>query len=129
MTFALILLAIGATFRTAYLVVHERGPWGTSERLRSWVVNRYGGKSWQAEGIGCMLCVSFWAALFWGGLAAWLAPPYIVAIQSNDVASVPPMAIGVHPSLLVIALTLKFILTWWGVAGGVLLLQSWLIRR
>lgn len=102
MTPALILLAIGATFRTAYLVVYERGPWGVSEGLRSWVVNRYGGKSWQAEGIGCMLCVSFWAALAWAAVA-------LVAVQGHTAALV--------------------LLLWWGIAGAALVLHSWIIRR
>ena len=102
MTLPLILLAIGATFRTSHLVVYERGPWALAERLRSWVVNRYGGKSWQAEGIGCMLCVSFWAALLWVGVALLTTQGYTAAL---------------------------ILLLWWGIAGAVLALQSWLIRR
>lgn len=98
MTTTFAILTILATFRTAYLVVYERGPWSLAENLRSWIVNKYGPKSWQGEGIQCMLCVSFWAALLWGVIALWGGTVGLV------------------------------LLLWWGAAGGVLALQSWLLR-
>lgn len=98
MTPTLTILAILATFRTAYLVVYEDGPWDAAVRLRSFFINRYGATSWQGKGIQCMLCVSFWVALVWGAVALW----------------------GGIPGL--------FLLLWWGAAGGVLALQSWLLR-
>lgn len=100
MTTAMLILLVAATYRSAYLAVYERGPWALAERLRSWVVNRYGPKSWQAEGIQCMLCVSFWLALAWA-LAATAA--------------------GLSPWVLLIPL-------WWGVAGLALMLHVFLLR-
>lgn len=95
----LYILATLATFRITYLIVYETGPWALAERLRSWVVNHYGPKSWQAEGIQCPLCVSFWIALI--AAAAVLYGGFV----------------GLA------------ILLWLGIAGGCLVLHSWLIRR
>lgn len=52
-----------AAYRLAYMVNRERGPFDLAERLRSAVYHRYGGDSWQFEGVTCVLCVSFWSAL------------------------------------------------------------------
>lgn len=102
MSSTLLLLAIFATFRLSYLIIYERGPWSLAERLRSWVVGRYGPKSWQGEGIQCILCVSFWLALPWATLALW----------GSGILT---------PLLLLVA--------WQGVAGACLALNAWLIRR
>lgn len=52
-----------AAYRLAYMVNRERGPFDLAERARSAIYHRYGGDSWQFEGITCVLCVSFWSAL------------------------------------------------------------------
>jgi hypothetical protein len=100
MNTAILILLIGATYRSAYLVVYERGPWALAEKLRSWVVKRYSPKSWQGEGIQCMLCVSFWLALGWT----------VVALAMG--------ALGIDALLL----------TWWGVAGLAMMLHVFLLR-
>lgn len=79
------LLAILAVYRVATDLAWERGPSNAFERLRGAVMARYGADSWQAEGIGCPICVSFWAALplavlltlawgaaLWWGVVLWL---------------------------------------------------------
>lgn len=99
MTTALLLLCIGATYRLAYLVVYETGPFRLAERLRSAVANRYGPKDWKTEGINCVLCTSFWLSLpvaalaLWGGTGGYM------------------------------------LLLWLGLAGLVLMGHSWLVRR
>lgn len=98
----LVILAVLATFRLSFLITQERGPWSLSERLRSWVVNHCGPKSWQAEGIQCILCVSFWVALPWAAVLLWI--------------------VGVLSPLLLL-------LAWQGVAGACLVLNNWLMRR
>lgn len=57
------LLTILSAYRIAYLISRERGPFDLAERLRTIVHLRFGSESWQAEGIDCPLCISFWAAL------------------------------------------------------------------
>lgn len=58
-----IVLAILASYRIAYLVSRERGPFDLAERLRGFVIQKYGEDSWQGTGIDCPLCVSFWVSL------------------------------------------------------------------
>ena len=58
-----VVLSSFAAYRLAYLVSRERGPFDSAELLRSWVYHRYGGESWQFEGVQCVLCTSFWFAL------------------------------------------------------------------
>lgn len=57
-----ILIACLATYRLATDVAWERGPGDAYERLRGWATQRWGADSWQAEGVACPICVSFWAA-------------------------------------------------------------------
>lgn len=99
MSLAALALVALAAYRTAYLIVYEDGPWNAAQRLRSWVADRYGLKSWQHAGINCILCVSFWVS------AAWAA----VALFGGTAGAA--------------------VLLWWGAAGGVLVLHSWLARR
>lgn len=66
----LLLTALGA-LRLARLVTRETGPYRLAERLRTAVYDRYGGRSWQMEGMTCVHCVSFWAALVLALLPRW----------------------------------------------------------
>lgn len=93
----LTVLAVTATWRVAAMVARERGPGDAFVALRSAVHERYGERSWQGEGIGCPLCISFWAALPFGALL-WVALP------------VPPWFWPVG---------------WLGVAGAAALLFTW----
>lgn len=90
-------LAIFATYRVAGMVARERGPRDIFVELRSWAHATYGERSWVGEGIGCPLCVSFWAALPAGVLLA------------------------VHLPLLPLA----WPLVWLGVAGAAALIFIW----
>lgn len=58
-----LLLAIAATYRMAYMVSMEAGPFAAFAHLRGWVDDTWGAQSWQADGINCPLCISFWLAL------------------------------------------------------------------
>lgn len=76
-----------ATYRLATDVAWERGPGDAYARLRGWALQRWGHDSWQAEGVACPVCVSFWAApavlLLWAALPAlvhWLALAGAVAL-------------------------------------------------
>lgn len=57
------LLAILASYRIAYLISTEDGPFDLATKLRGFVYARFGEDSWQFRGIDCPLCVSFWVAL------------------------------------------------------------------
>ena len=109
MTGALVLIIYSlAVFRVAIMVALERGPDDVFARLRYWVlkqwpesnnpyaiywvdacdINPATGKatSWQAEGVKCVACLSFWMAMpagiaivgreYWPGLF-WLIPDMI----------------------------------------------------
>lgn len=65
-----------ACYRLATDVAWEAGPFGWYERLRSAVIARFGADSWQAEGIGCPICLSMWTALLFYGL--WFVFPPVV---------------------------------------------------
>lgn len=101
MTAIILALAVFAAYRSASLVVYERGPWSLAEALRSWVANRYGPGSWQHEGVNCVLCVSFWLSLPWA---------IIAHAQTGG---------GV----------LWLLLLWWGIAGAVTAMHNWLAKR
>lgn len=58
-----LLLTALAALRIARLITAEAGPWRLAERLRTAAYDRYGGSSWQVDGLNCVHCVSFWAAL------------------------------------------------------------------
>lgn len=58
-----LLLATVATYRVAYMVSMEVGPFAAFAHLRGWVDDTWGAQSWQADGINCPLCISFWLAL------------------------------------------------------------------
>lgn len=93
------LVVIGAAlaaYRLAYLVARERGPLDLMTTFRSMVLRLVGLNSqhWLYEGITCMACLSFWFALGMLALALWGGP------------------VG------------AFLLTWWGIAGGVLVLMQ-----
>jgi len=59
------LLAALATFRLAYLVSQEEGPWSLATRLRGALDPDQ--QTWLGRGLNCVFCVSFWAA--WPTLA------------------------------------------------------------
>ncbi len=78
----LLLIALAA-LRLARLVTVETGPYRLAERLRSWVAERYGLKSWQFEGICCPHCVSFWFAL----VLVFLPRPLRLGLAAAGLAS------------------------------------------
>lgn len=53
-------LIILATYRLAYLVTREEGPFSLFERLRSRVDPTQA--TWVGRGLNCLWCVSFWLA-------------------------------------------------------------------
>ena len=57
-----LILAIFATYRVAYMVVNEAGPFGLAERLRTFIFERTEASSLWQEGINCIYCVSWWVA-------------------------------------------------------------------
>lgn len=64
MTIALALFAVLAAWRLARMVVLETGPAAIFERMRFEIAKRVTPGGWIDEGMGCILCVSFWTALF-----------------------------------------------------------------
>jgi hypothetical protein len=75
-----LVLAILAAYRVAYLVAMEDGPFDLADALRGWVMRTWPPQkqnnilieSWQARGINCPLCLSFWTALPAGaGAVGW----------------------------------------------------------
>lgn len=87
------LLAILASYRLAVLVTKERGPFDAATHVRSWALRASGHntKGLLYEGITCMWCVSWWAALLCWALVTWGG------------------ALG------------AFLVAWWGIAGGALI--------
>lgn len=67
-----LLLTALAALRLARLITAEAGPWRLAERLRTAAYDRYGSRSWQSEGVQCVHCVAFWAALGLAILPRWL---------------------------------------------------------
>jgi hypothetical protein len=67
-----------AAARLAYLVTKEDGPFGVADALRQTVIARFGTDSWQAAGITCPVCVSFWLAA-----VAWLFPDWLLTWLST----------------------------------------------
>lgn len=70
LTVALIALA---TYRVAWMLAGERGPFDLFERWRDFVGSRYplrkdGQQSWQELGFNCTWCIGFYAALALYGL-------------------------------------------------------------
>ena len=71
-----LLLAVLAVYRLSYLIAVETGPFGLAQWLRD---RAQQGPGWVAEGVACVLCVSFWLALpaaallgdlwYWPGIA------------------------------------------------------------
>lgn len=71
------LIAALAVYRLAYLTAVDTGPARIFLRWRTWVMNRYGGGSWQFEGVTCVFCQSVWyslpvALVFEFGLHLWV---------------------------------------------------------
>lgn len=103
------LLGVLATWRLARDYVHEEGPlglYGRSRRwLRAWAEQRIEAADvddprghewyWLYEGVACIVCVTFWAALLVAVLVAWR--------QGWGLAN--------------------GLLTWFGLAGGALVLE------
>lgn len=69
---AVVVLSI---YALAFSIALLPGPFDIFSHLRGWVYERWGEKSWQAEGISCPICVSFWlswigaALIWWYGIA------------------------------------------------------------
>lgn len=62
------LFATFATYRIAFMIVNEAGPFGLAERLRTFIFNHTeAGSLWQ-EGMSCIKCVSWWVAWLVAGL-------------------------------------------------------------
>ena len=55
-------LTIFATYRIAYMMTRESGPFGLAERLRTFIYERTEVGSIWREGIDCIYCVSWWVA-------------------------------------------------------------------
>lgn len=55
-----IVLAILATYRVAFLVTSEEGPFGMAQAFRD-LFNKADG--WIRNGVHCVLCASFWLSL------------------------------------------------------------------
>lgn len=84
-----ILLAILAAWRIAHLFAEETGPFAIGIRWR----NLHTADDWVGEGMRCVLCLSFWAALplsVWlcvaGGLDPWLWPLWWLGIAGGAAA-------------------------------------------
>lgn len=92
----LLFLAFLATYRVAYLVANERGPFDSAVALRSWVLRRVdlNAHHWLYAGVTCVKCVSWWLAL-----------PCVALVQWGGVVG-------------------GAVVAWWGVAGGVLVLAQ-----
>jgi len=73
-----IVLAILATYRVAFLVTSEDGPFELATRFRA----LFGQRTWVGRGFHCVFCVSFWLsmipALYLGW--AWSLPQADVAL-------------------------------------------------
>lgn len=63
MTLLEFLLATLATYRISHMVALEPGPFEIFHTIGAWVGKRYGEKSWQFEGINCVVCLSFWFSI------------------------------------------------------------------
>jgi hypothetical protein len=57
-----LVLAALAAWRLARMVVLETGPFMAFERLRYQIAKHTIPGSWIDEGMGCVLCVSFWTS-------------------------------------------------------------------
>lgn len=57
------LVAALAVYRISHMVALERGPYDLFTLARTLTGERYGPRSWQFEGVNCVLCLSFWLAL------------------------------------------------------------------
>jgi len=69
-----LLMAVFATYRVAYMITSEEGPFGLAAGFRS-LFDRFGRDrrtSWLTNGVNCVLCVSFWLALIPTGYFVWL---------------------------------------------------------
>jgi hypothetical protein len=85
-----LILAVFAVYRLATDLAWESGPFDLYSKLRGVVITKYGASSWQAEGIGCPICWSFWLslpALYWGPLE-WLgiagAVAFLTRVHATD---------------------------------------------
>jgi len=89
-------LAAFATYRIAYMVVNEAGPFGLAEMFRTWVYGRTeDGSLWQS-GLACIKCTSWWVAWVVSGL---LRPSNVIEflLFSQGVAG---LAILVHHTVV-----------------------------
>ena len=73
-----------ATWRLAFLLVYEGGPFGIVRRLRQWLGIDHDPKGQPLPYLGggfgglfaCIWCMSFWQAIM--VLAVWVYAPYVV---------------------------------------------------
>lgn len=61
------------------------GPFAAFERVRDKVIMRFGETSWQAEGVKCPICLSFYIAVpvtlfIGGGVLMWLSAVGFVTV-------------------------------------------------
>lgn len=121
------MLGVLATWRLARDFVHEEGPLGwygrTRRMLRGWAEAQIEQSDvddpkahpwyWLYEGVACMVCASFWAAL-------------LVAVLVT--LSLQPL-----PGLLLGGRMANGLLTWLGLAGGALITEQlytqWMVKH
>ena len=71
-------IAILATYRVAYLITSEDGPFAMAASFREWFVNpvtrlpRWPDAEWLTRGVNCVFCASFWLALIPALYLAWV---------------------------------------------------------
>lgn len=69
-----------ATYRIATDMALERGPFSVFERFRGIFHRRYGEDSWQYEGVGCPICLSFWTSLLLCVATGYTSPVFWLAV-------------------------------------------------
>ncbi len=87
MRFVIVALAV---YRLAHLIALDDGPGDLLIRLRTAVAGRYGLESWQARGVCCPVCVSFW--LVWPA-ALLLQPESLLEFAVLALALSAPAAV------------------------------------
>jgi hypothetical protein len=93
-----IILAILATYRLALMLATEEGAFGVFVKIRERIDPTGKQETWLARGVNCPYCVGFWIAL-----------AFALLLVHQDAT--------IHRS--------EFILIWFAIAGGQVLLQKW----
>ncbi len=89
MRFVIVALAV---YRLAHLIAIDDGPADGFMRLRTAIANRFGLESWQARGVCCPVCVSWWIA--------W---PAALLLQPADLVEYAVLALALSAPAAVIA--------------------------